>query len=88
MKEQKTAKTITLLSIVIGYSLIDNLTALEQNALGNFFMEIGQILETNSAILQALNQHNNVSIDEINLIKKAIAKIENKLANITKKDID
>lgn len=89
MSPKNTAKTFTLLSIIIGYSLIGNLSALEQNALGNFFMEIGQILETNSALLQSLssNQNRTINTDEIELIKDAINKINKKLDSI-KKDIE
>ena len=89
MNARNTAKTFTLLSVIIGYSLIDNLSALEQNALGNFFMEICQILETNSAILQSLsnNQNKELNANEIDLIKDAINKINKKLDSI-KKDIE
>lgn len=48
------AKQYTLVSTIIGFALIDDLTALEQNTLGNFLMLIGQILETNSAQEQLL----------------------------------
>ena len=35
--------------------MIDDLTAVEQNSLGNFLMLIGQMLETNSAQQQLFN---------------------------------
>lgn len=46
-------KEFTALATLIGFSLIDHLTATQQNSLGNLFMTIGQILET-SAIQQTL----------------------------------
>ena len=80
MNHKKKAKTMTFIGFIIGYSLIGNLSAYEQNALGNFFMEIAQVLETNSAIEQALNPNNQANcIDEINLIKNAINKINSEL---------
>lgn len=39
----------TLSAVVIGLALIDNFTANEQNAIGNWFITIGQTLENNSA---------------------------------------
>ncbi len=42
-------KISTLSAVVIGFALIDNFTAAEQNAIGNWFITIGQILENNSA---------------------------------------
>jgi len=47
-------RTYTLVSLVIGYLLIGDLSAVEQNALGNFLMTIGQILENNAAIQQVI----------------------------------
>lgn len=78
-------KTYTLISIIIGYELIGNLSSNAQNALGNFFMTIGQILEENAAIEQAMNGTNNTNInykEELDLIKDAINKINNSLNNI------
>lgn len=45
----------TLSSIIVGYFLSINKNALEQNALGNWFMTVGQILETNAAYQQLYN---------------------------------
>ncbi len=55
------AKTFTLSAIVIGYILIDNSTPAEQNSLGNWFMLIGQVLCTNSAQQQVINNRTNKS---------------------------
>ena len=79
MNPQTKAKSLTFIGFVIGYSLIGNLNAYEQNALGNFFMEIAQVLETNSAILQTLMPNNQTNINEIELIKNAINKINSEL---------
>ncbi len=45
----------TISAFTIGYLLIDDLTPAEQNAIGNWFMLIGQVLCTNSAQQQVLN---------------------------------
>lgn len=41
-------KTFTLSAVIIGYLLIDDTTANEQNALGNWLMLIAQVLCTNA----------------------------------------
>ena len=41
-------KTFTLSAVVIGYLLLDDLSANEQNALGNWLMLIAQLLCTNA----------------------------------------
>lgn len=55
-----------LSSLVIGYLLIDNFTANEQNAIGNWLMTIGQILEESCAFQQVMEervQGNTVNIN-------------------------
>lgn len=88
-------KTLTLSSMIIGYLLIGNLTAYEQNALGNFFMTIGQILEANSAFQQeiqedmgTINQTYKYNLNQENIedIKKLINFLEEKL-NAIKKEL-
>ncbi len=59
-------KLYTLASLVIGYVLIGDLTANEQNAIGNWLMTVAQILEANSAVQQALEakvQGNTININ-------------------------
>lgn len=55
------AKVFDLSAIVIGFLLIDESTPAEQNALGNWFMLIGQVLCTNSAQQQVLNNRSGTS---------------------------
>lgn len=55
------ARAFTLSAIIIGYILIDDATPAEQNSLGNWFMLIGQVLCTNSAQQQVLNNRKNTS---------------------------
>lgn len=49
-------RTYTIASLIIGYSLIGDLTANEQNAVGNWLITIGQILESNSAVQQVVEE--------------------------------
>lgn len=48
-------KTMTLTAVILGYLMIDDLNAAEQNELGNFLILIGQVLETNAAGMQLMN---------------------------------
>ena len=59
-------KAYTLSAIIIGYAMIGDYTANQQNAIGNWFMTIGQILECNSAIqqtIEAMYQGNTFNIN-------------------------
>lgn len=58
-------KISTLSAVIIGFALIGNLTAGEQNAVGNWFITIGQILENNSAFQQVIEAR--VSGSNINI---------------------
>lgn len=58
------SRTFTLSAVIIGYILIDDSTPAEQNSLGNWFMLIGQILCTNSAQQQVINNKNNTSTNK------------------------
>jgi hypothetical protein len=55
------AKIFDLTAIAIGFLLIDESTPAEQNSLGNWLMLIGQVLCTNSAQQQVLNNRNGSS---------------------------
>lgn len=46
-------------AVIIGYLLIDDTTANEQNALGNWLMLIAQILCTNAYFIQVQNERGN-----------------------------
>lgn len=49
------APIFDLSAIIIGFLLIDESTPAEQNSIGNWFMLIGQVLCTNSAQQQVIN---------------------------------
>lgn len=48
-QNRETSKLITITAFLIGYVLIDRLNSNEQNALGNFFMLVGQTLCTSGS---------------------------------------
>ena len=50
MKDELNPKTLTLLAFLVGFALVDNLNSTEQNALGGWFMLVGQTLSTSSAL--------------------------------------
>ena len=52
-------KIYNISSVVIGFALIQNFSAAEQNAIGNWFITVGQILENNSAWQQLIEQRMN-----------------------------
>ena len=56
----------TLSAMIVGYLLIDNFTANEQNSIGNWFVTIGQILENNCAFQQLMEERINGNTININ----------------------
>ncbi len=55
------AEAFTTSAFLIGLLLADDSTPAEQNALGGWFMLIGQTLSTNSGQQQLINNRNNTS---------------------------
>ena len=49
-------KAFSFSAVVVGYLLIDDLTANEQNALGNWLMLVAQVLCTNAFYKQVLSE--------------------------------
>lgn len=74
-------KLFSLSAVAIGYLLIDDLSANEQNALGNWLMLVAQVLCTNAYYKQVKDQSNSLSNEE------TIVMI-NKMINALKKEID
>lgn len=48
-------EVMTALATLIGFALLDDMTADQQNSLGNFLMLIGQVLETSANQKQLLS---------------------------------
>lgn len=74
------AEAMTGLATVVGFVLIGNLSADEQNALGNMLFLIGQILSSNATQEQA-NQSQSPAQDTLSL-QNRIAALEERLNSI------
>ncbi len=85
-------KAFSFSAVVVGYLLIDDLTANEQNALGNWLMLTAQVLCTNAFYQQVqqerLNQSTqNISSEEsIEMLKKMVNALNKEINNL-KSDI-
>ena len=55
------AKAFSFSAVVVGYLLIDDLTANEQNALGNWLMLTAQVLSTNAFYQQVQQERGHIS---------------------------
>ena len=79
-------KTFTASAIIVGYLLIDDLTANEQNALGNWLMLTAQVLSTNAFYKQAQQERGtsreNNKKTEIEMLQKMVNAIEKELNNL------
>ena len=79
-------KTFTASAIIVGYLLIDDLTANEQNALGNWLMLTAQVLCTNAFYKQVLQERKtsgeNNKKTEIEMLQKMVNAIEKELNNL------
>ena len=73
-------KLFTLSAVAIGYLLIDDLSANEQNALGNWLMLVAQVLCTNAFYKQV--QADNMMSD------KETAVMINKVINAMQKELN
>lgn len=71
-------KLFTLSAVALGYLLIDDLTANEQNALGNWLMLTAQVLCTNALYKQVeaerKNGPNNINIETLEKMIYALKK--------------
>ncbi len=81
-------KTFTLSAVVIGYLLLDDLTANEQNALGNWLMLIAQLLCTNAFYKQVRQERGLEEIKEnevettIQMMQKMITAMQKEIDNL------
>lgn len=84
-------KLFSFSAVAVGYLLIDDLTANEQNALGNWLMLVAQVLCTNAYYKQVQTERNifsennyNSSIETIELLKKMIFALNKEIDEIKK----
>ena len=76
-------------AVIVGYLLIDDLTANEQNALGNWLMLTAQVLCTNAYYKQVQSERQNVSepsLEEtVSILEKMVAALSEELTNLKNK---
>ncbi len=85
------AKAFSFSAVVVGYLLIDDLTANEQNALGNWLMLTAQILCTNAFYKQVQQERNVSSINNQanpNRTKDQNIEMLEKMVNALNKEIE
>lgn len=80
-------KIFSLSAVAVGYLLIDDLTANEQNALGNWLMLTAQVLCTNAFYKQVQSERNlgGMSTDDTIYMLKKMVKVLNKEIDDIKK---
>ena len=87
-------KAFSFSAIVVGYLLIDDLTANEQNALGNWLMLTAQVLCTNAYYKQVQTErmmnvggsHSQINKDqEIEMLKKMVNALTEEINNLKTK---
>lgn len=84
------AKAFSFSAVVVGYLLIDDLTANEQNALGNWLMLTAQVLCTNAFYKQVQaerknqsNSYHSMSNEEnIEMLKKMVNALNQEIENL------
>lgn len=86
-------KIFSASAIIVGYLLIDDLTANEQNALGNWLMLTAQVLCTNAFYKQVQQERitsasiQNPSVnDQVEILTKMVNALNKEISNLVKKD--
>lgn len=78
-------KLFTLSASTIGFILLDDLTANEQNALGNWLMLVAQVLCTNGFYRQVIEERikqNNTNTDPTYLMQKMIDALKKEIEEL------
>ena len=86
-------KAFSFSVVIVGYLLIDDLTANEQNALGNWLMLTAQVLCTNAFYkqVQAERRGNNIgganmsTEENIEMLKKMVNALNKEIENLKSK---
>lgn len=75
-------KTFTLVSVLLGFVLIDDLPADKQNSLGNFIILVGQVIATNAT--QQSYVDNQKPDEEKEQMKNDIETLKGQIAKLSK----
>ena len=83
-------KLFSLSAVVVGYLLIDDLTANEQNALGNWLMLVGQLVSTNAyyAAVVAERKNNNLNNKKNNMSDRDTLKMLEKMLKVLEREVN
>lgn len=85
------AKVFSFSAVIVGYLLIDDMTANEQNALGNWLMLTAQVLCTNAYYKQVQMERSGQNIpsdkETMDMLLKMVDALNKEIINI-KKDIN
>ncbi len=82
-------KLFTLSAVAVGYLLIDDTTANEQNALGNWLMLVAQILCTNAFYKQVEAERQNPNTmksteETVVILQKMVDALKQEIENVQK----
>lgn len=77
-------EAFSLSAVLIAFILIDDTTAKEQNALGNWFMLLGQTLCTNSTHRQTLEERGNYTYSSTRTSQNGNTNIQSQITMLEK----
>ena len=77
-------KLFTLSAVALGYLLIDDLSANEQNALGNWLMLTAQVLCTNAFYKQVQTERNNNQNINVETLEKMVSALKKEIEELKK----
>lgn len=79
-------RTFTSSAIFVAYLLMNDLTINEQNAIGDWLMLVGQVLQTNASQRQILDDRNKINQedDSFNTLKEEIDKLKQEIKQLKK----
>ena len=83
-------KISSLSAVAVGYLLLDDLFASEQNALGNWLMLVAQVLSTNAYFKQLQSEYQNEKSNnykmasEVDILKRMKDALEKEINNLEK----
>lgn len=76
------APLLTAVGTVLGFALLGRLDYNQQNALGNWLMLIGQILETSSAQSQLLSAGDDLDSRRLDALEQQIKRLQQQLEQL------
>lgn len=77
-------KVFTLSAVALGYLLIDDLTANEQNALGNWLMLTAQVLCTNALYKQVQAERSTSQNINVETLEKMVCALKKEIDELKK----